>query len=172
MAETSRIANPQYFADTCTFQQPPNLPANSISNTQIKSDPTNPIDAEKVEREFNFGHETPIGSAVTAFSLVKHIPRNSGELVAVEIAVETIPTGDNKITIDVERWTGTAWSSLLAAAKDVDSTITANTPVSVTLAATPTFADGELIRITGTLGGSTGTHAKGLRVQVTARERP
>ena len=160
------------FTGTVTFRGAAHLPAGAVGDAQVQHDPLAPIAAEKVEREFSFGKSTQVGAAVEGFSEIVHIPRNAGELVAVEIAVETAPTGDNTITIDVEKWTGTAWSSLLAAAEGVDAAYVANTPVAVTLAEAHSFADGELIRITGAISGSTGTHAEGLRVQVTAREKP
>jgi len=168
-----RIGSPRIYEDTVTFQGGVNHKAASVLNEAIGANAAAPIDAEKVEKEFTLRHETAIGSAVTAFDLIKHIAQAAGEIVDVEIAVETIATGDNKITIDVQVWNGTSWASVLASTEDVDATYTAKTPKVITLASSSeTFVDGNLIRISGTLGGSTGAHAQGLIVQVRVREKP
>lgn len=168
-----RIQGDRIYEGTVTYQGSVNHKTASVLNTHVGANASSPIDAEKLEREFLVGHNSAIGSAVTAWDEIVHIAQAAGEVVDVEIVAETVPTGDNTLTVDVQLWTGSAWSSVLDAAEVVDNGYTAKTPQVVTLASSSeTFADGDLLRITGTLGGSTGAHAQGVRVQVRLREKP
>ena len=160
------------FEGTITFQGAVNHKTGSVLNQHIGANAADPIDAEKLEKEFCLVHSTDVDSAATSWDLVKHICQAAGEVVDVEIAIVTPPTGDYKVNVDVQKWNGSAWSSILDAAEDVDDTYTANTPQSITLSGTVTMADGNLLRILGVASGSSGAQGQGLIVQVRCREKP
>lgn len=163
---------PETFYGAVTIVGAFYVPDGCIDNEAIGANASNPIDAEKVERDFFVTHETDVDSAAASFDLVKRICQAAGEVVDVEIAIVTPPTGDYKVAVDVQHWNGSSWVSILDAVEDVDSTYTANTRQVITLSGSITLADGNMIRIMGTASGSSGTQGQGLIVQVRCREKP
>lgn len=172
MADPNRIENATVFNGKVTFAGEVQHKAASVENEAIGADAANPIDAEKVEREFCIYHASDVDSAIAAFDLVKHLARAAGEVLDCYVSCVTPPTGDYTLTVDVQKWNGSAWSSILDAAEVVDSDYVANTPVLVTLTTTTTYASGDMLRIIGTLAGTSGTHAQGVLIQCRLREKP
>lgn len=163
---------PQVYYGSVTIVGAFYVPDGCIDNDAIGANASNPIDAEKVERDYFVTHETDVDSAAASFDLVKRICQAAGEVVDVEIAIVTPPTGDYKVNVDVQYWNGASWTTMLSSTVDVDNSYVANTPQSITLAGSITLADGYLIRIIGVASGSSGTQGQGLTVQVRCREKP
>ncbi len=172
MSDPSRIKGPQIFEGEVTFQEAVNLKSGCVENEHIGANAANPVDAEKLEKEFCVRRITDVDSVYAVFDEVVHIAQAAGEVVDLEIAVVTVPTGDNTLTVDVQKWDGASWTSILDSTEDVDSTYTANTPAVITLDGSPTYVDGDMIRFSGTLSGSSGAHGQGLIIQCRLREKP
>ncbi len=158
---------------THAFAAPPILPADTIGDAQIKADPLDLIDADKIEHRRAVALRTPIGSAVTAQDEIVHIFDADAVIEDVSIVAESVPTGDYVTSVDVKIWNGSSWTSVLSGgAQDIDSGDTDNTRQSLTLDGTPTAAAGYLLRVTVTVSGASGTQADGLCVDVKYTEAP
>ena len=164
--------NDKTFAGTVSFTTPPNLPDDTVDNDAIKLDPNNLVDADKLEQRRAVYLATAIGTDVASVDEIVHIFDADATIEDVSIVCETAPAGgDKKVQVDVKTYTG-SWASILSAAEDVDTTYADNTRQSVTLSGTPTVVAGNLLRITLTASGSTGTQAQGLTVVIKYTEDP
>ena len=149
------------------------LPAGSVVNADIALDVNNLISSSKAERQRVVHLSTAIGTDVTAIDQVVHIFDGAATIEDVSIVAETAPAGgDLKVVVDVELWSPSAWTTVLTGDEDVDTGYTDNTRQSITLDGTPTAVAGDLLRITVTVSGSTGTQAQGLCVAVKFTENP
>jgi hypothetical protein len=163
----------QVHAGAVSFSGSVNLPDGAVGNTQIKLDATNLVDADKLEHRRALAQKSPIGSDVAALDEIVHIFDAAAVIEDVSVVCETAPAGgDKKAVIDVQIYTS-SWASILSGgAQDVDSSYSDNTRQVLTLSGTPTAVAGNLLRITRTVSGSTGSHAQGMTTVVKYTEAP
>ena len=148
-----------------------NAPPGSITNDDIEA--AAEIDATKVVHQFVIPYAQAGGTAVVAATLPVHVCRTSGEVVAVEAAVLTKATGnDRTVNVDVQKSTsGGAFATILTAALEFDDASTDRVAVAGTVLS-PELVDGDLLQIVVTVAGSNLAQAQGLIVSVTLREWP
>ena len=174
MDQPARTYNDQIHAGDVSFTGNVNLPDGAVGNTQLALDPNNLIDADKAEHRRAVAQKSPIGSDVAALDEIVHIFDADAVINDVSVVCETAPAGagDKKAVIDVQIYTS-SWASILSGgAQDVDDSYADNTREVLTLDGTPTAVAGNLLRITRTISGSSGTHAQGMTTVVKYTEDP
>lgn len=150
------------------------LPPGSVSNTNLDLSLTDPIDAEKVEQQYAVDYRQTTGAIIVTQTQDVHIVHGaSGEIVSVDITATTAPTGgDKKFTVDVMKGSaGVAFATVLTAPADYDDDQADREIVTASLVASPTLADGTILRVIITASGATGTQGQGLVVTITVRAK-
>jgi hypothetical protein len=172
MVAPTRIEGETQFAGDVVMLAGVTMPSGVITNAHVAAGAA--IAATKLQHQFPIHLSTAGGTAVTAVTNIVHIARGAGTVVSVEAALATVPTGtgtDKTVTIDVQKSTGgAAFATLLSSTIVLDSGNTDRVAEAGTLAATPTYADGDLIQIVVTVSGSTGTQGTGLIVTAFVQE--
>lgn len=111
-------------------------------------------------------------SAATAGEEYLHISRASGSLVGYEAIVMTKPTSNRTLTIDLEKCTAsTTFASVLTSTIDISTSTTNKTSV-VGVINNTSMTDGDIWRAVWTVGGTSGTNAKGVLLSLTYDENP
>jgi len=171
----STIDGAQIFRDAVTFQDIVSFLDGTISGAAISADPNYRIPATKVLQRIDLHYAQADGADVVSETILLRVARAKGTLIGVEVRPTTAPTGgDKKFTIDIAKAAdaSAAWSSLLNAAHDVDSSSVNDTKETVVLAATPTYAAADALRIEITASGSTGSQGQGFVVTIFIEEDP
>jgi hypothetical protein len=167
--------NPWIFYNTVTFAGAVGLPE-SIMEAKHWNDSGDPLEATNVVHQSPLKHVQKHGTDVVAVTEYLFEARKSTEVLDVVAGVGTAPTGDYTVTIDVQKYSSSAWSSIVnGGAQTIDNSDTADTAISLTLSGTAgvtTLATGELLRVVVTVSGTSGTQAQGLLVQARVHEQP
>lgn len=144
------------------------LPSSSVGNSQIAAGAG--VAASKLEGEFKYNH-SQTGNVANATEYFNAVRGTTGEIVAIEMALtETIPSGDKTVTIDLQKSTGAgAFATVLSGTVVLNSSSVLRTLVAGTISSGD-LADGDILKLTVTIGGSTGTDPQGLVVTVILRE--
>lgn len=144
------------------------LPSSSVSNSQVAAGAA--IAASKLEGEYkyNYSQTGAVANTTQYFNVVRG---TTGEIVAIEVALtEVIPSGDKTVTIDLQNGdASTAFTTVLSGTIALNSSSVLRTPVAGTITSGDT-ADGDILKLTVTTGGSTGTDPEGLVISVILRE--
>lgn len=175
MAQETQHRGPQIFEDNVTFQGNTYFPENSIDARAISDDANHRLAAAKQVHRFDLQYQQADGGDVASATQKLRLARGAGTLVAVEVRPTTAPTGgDKQYTVDVQKASNgsASWSSLLNAALAIDATDANETKAAATLAATPTYAAGDALRIVVTASGSTGSQGQGFVVLIALEEQP
>lgn len=159
------------FSERVTFSAPVvvgksiNLPDEQITSKNIKSGEN--VDQDKLGHRHLAAYSQPQGSPVSAETRMIHLARKAGTVKAAKARIGSAPTGDNTLTIDIQKASdGGSFSSILSATVDIDSGNSANEVVELTLSGTPTVAVDDAIRVVCTLSGGTGSHTDDLMIVV------
>ena len=167
--------NDWIFYCTVTFAGAVGLPE-SILEAKHWNASGDPLEATNVVHQSPIRYTQPHGSDVAAATEYLFEARKTTDVLDVVVAVDTPPTDDYEITVDVQKYSSSAWSSILnGGAATIDSSASADTPTSITLSGTAgvtELAAGELLRVVVTASGTSGTQAQGLLVQVRVHEQP
>lgn len=163
------------FEGTVTFSGSAVLPAGSVTNSSFSSSSTNRLASEKVVHRVDLEYSQVNGTSVVSETKLLRLCRASGTVLGVKVRPTTAPTGgDKQFTVDIQKASDASgsWTSLLNAVVTVNSSSADNTLQTATLAATPTTAANQAIRVVITASGSTGTQGQGVLVQVWYEESP
>ena len=143
------------FKGTVRFTGDVTVPANSISTTSI--DTSIPFTASATQHQFS-AHMAEAANAGTAPTEVIHIAKESGTVVAFDVAAQTVPTGGDSVVVDLQKSTaGGAFATILSATITLDVASVDRVAESASLAAGATMIAGDLLRVVMTGTGSTGT---------------
>jgi hypothetical protein len=167
--------NPWIFYSTVTFAGGLGLPQ-GILEAKHWNPAGDPLEATNVVHQSPLRHIQKNGTNVVATTEYLFEARKSTEVLDVVAAVAVAPTGDYTVTVDVQKYSASTWTSILnGGAQTIDNTATADTPIGLTLSGTAgvtTLAIGELLRVVVTVSGTSGTQAQGLLVQARVHEQP
>jgi len=144
------------------------LPASAVGDAQVQASAG--INATKLQHQHRKGLAQASGSTATAETRVVHVAAAAGTLTRFEAGVVVPPSnggGDRTVTFDLK----VNGSSVLASTIVIDKTNTARQVETATVSS-PDLVAGDVVEITITVGGSTGTQAQGAFAQVTVNEHP
>lgn len=145
-------------------------PAGCISNAAIAV--AADIDPAKMGHQHAITYTQDSGADVASKTRVVHVARGAGEVIGVQIAIDTAPNGGNKLfTVDVKKSTaGGVFATILTGVVTVDDDDTDRSVVSGTLIPSPTFVAGDILEVVIAASGSTGSQGQGVAVVITTRE--
>lgn len=150
-------------------------PPNSfLKNAHVSSDANDRLSDAKLIHRYALNHGQADGADVASETKLLHIARGDGELLGFEVRPTTAPTGgDKQFTVDIQKDAdgGGSWSSLLNAVITVDSSSVDDTLQAAVLIATPTYEDGDALRIVITASGSTGSQGQGFVAAAIVKEQ-
>ena len=165
----------QLFENTVTFQGDVYFRENSIDARAISDDANNRLEASKQVHRVDPEYSQAPGTNVVSETKLLRLARGAGELKAFEVRPIVAPAGgDLQYTVDLQKAVdgSSSWTSLLDAVLTIDSSSADETKEGATLAATPTYAAGDALRIVVTVSGSTGTQGQGMVVLAAIEEQP
>lgn len=171
MAESVHQGAHRFVGET-TFQSTVNLPASTISNSQVSAAAA--IAASKVVHRVPLIYAQADGSDVASATQLLFLASYDCTIVSVELRVTTAPTGgDKQFTVDIQKDTdgGGSFATILSSVITVDSSNVDDTLEAGTLSTTD-LADGDALRVVVTASGSTGSQGQGLVVVVKLNEDP
>ena len=167
--------NDWIFYSTVTFAGVVGLPEDIIEGKHWNTSGA-PLEATNVVHQSPVKHVQKHGTAVVAATEYLFEARKSTYVLDVVTGVGTAPTGNYTVTVDVQKYSGGSWASILnGGSQTIDSTATADEAISLVLSGTAgvtTLAAGEWLRVVVSVAGTSGTQAQGLIVQVRVHEQP
>lgn len=171
MSEPSRWINDYYVNGqvSCTTLT---LPASCIGRDAFSATAALLVKASKFERQHMLTHSQESGVDVAdETEIIHHVRGVTGEIVDLEIFIETAPTGGDKaFDVDLEKKSiGGSWASVLSAAVTIDSA-DSDLSISVATVSSAALVDGDQLRVVVTTSGSTGSQGQGLAVTVSVRD--
>ena len=173
MALRSRHEGDHEYAGAVVFAGTVSIPDGSIDEDALAA--ATVIPAEKLEHQFPVMLSIDGATTLTTKSYLAHIAQGAGELVSFKVASPAVPTGsgcDKTATVEFEKSTGgAAFVSLLTTAPVIDSAESNNVPEAGVVSGSNTYAAADVLRITVTVAGSTGTQAAGLVAVAILREQ-
>lgn len=145
------------------------LPASAVGDAQVQASAG--INATKVQHQHRKGLAQESATTAAAETRVVHVAAAVGTLTRFEAGVVVPPSNgggdDRTVTFDLK----VNGSSVLSATIVIDKTNTARQVETATISS-PDLVAGDVVEIAITVGGSTGTQAKGAFAQVTVNELP
>jgi hypothetical protein len=146
------------------------IPASSIDDEDIKAGAN--IDPTKMRHEFRARYTQEASGNAAAATTVLHNARAAGTVNGVKVGLVTPPdtavgSSGRTATIDIKK-NGT---TILSATVTLDSTNTAYVAVAGTVSSAA-YSAGDTFTAVQTVGGSAGTHAKGVFVELSLYESP
>lgn len=166
-----RDPNDYAWSGVQSFSGPVSLPDNTISDRNVAA-AANIADTKVAHRVFA-RHIQASGADIVTRTEIAH-SAHAGETVSeVKVIADAVPAGGDKtVTVDVKKsHAGGAFASILTAPLAISSAIAAKTPIDAPLSGgTATLVEDDLLEISITAAGSTGTQAQGLLVIVTLVE--
>lgn len=169
----ARTTEAWVFAGDVKMTNTASLPDASVVNENVST--ASPIDGSRTVHRHAYTVQQATGSDVVTATTMIHVARAAGTVKSVEVRPITAPTGgDKQFTVDVAKAANASgtWASVLNAAEVVDNTSVDNTLQEATLATTPTFSDGDALRVVVTASGSTGSQGDGVIITVNIDEDP
>jgi len=151
------------------------LPAGAAKNANFSTAASDRLDAAKIVHQFPLRQSQKNGTDVVTETVLVHIARGDGLVASFQAVADGVPAGtgcDKHVTVDLQKWNGSAWSSLLTAVITIDSTKVAKTVYSATLIADPSYEAGQLLRQVWTASGSVGSQAQGMCAVAMVQEQP
>ena len=110
-----------------------------------------PLEATNVVHQSPVKHVQKHGTAVVAATEYLFVARKSTYVLDVVTGDGTAPTGNYTVTVDVQKYSGGSWASILnGGSQTIDSTATADEAISLVLSGTAgvtTLAAGEWLRV-------------------------
>lgn len=147
----------------------------AVGNTQVISDPSAPIEAEKVECCHVETYSQENGTDVVAKTVELFIVHGvTGELVSIEITSPVVPAGgDQEVSVDVKKATEASPTPSTVLSAPIEITASeANYEIKAGVISGPALVDGSVVSVVVTVSGSTGTQAQGLCVTIRWNELP
>ena len=140
------------------------IPDGTVGNDDVASDAD--IAATKLQHQYQKNYSQESGTTVAAEEYIIHtVYGAAATVVAFEAGLITIPDGDRTVTVDLHK-NGT---TILSAAIVLDSGNTTYVVEGATISS-PTLADGDVLEVVVTIGGSSGSNPAGLFVNCVIRE--
>ena len=173
MAIPSQLQGDFEFPGTVRITGTATLPDGTITNAMVSASAA--FAHTKLEHRYQASHILESTAAVIQAS--KHIfhAYRPCTVLGGAAVVETIADSTGRVvTVDILKSTaGSTYSSILSASLTFNSTnATARTPKAFSLSGTPTLLQGDILKTSITVAGSTGTQAKGLGVFLNLYEDP
>lgn len=133
------------------------FPEGTLNSTALST--TNPLSANRsVHRhEYRFG----ITGAIAAQDIFVGPLLNDATIDRVELVVGTAPTTTDTITVDLQKWNGSAWASILSSTVVFNSSDTAMTRKTATISSGSVSATNSLKWVI-TRSGSSGSNLFGV----------
>lgn len=172
-ARASRVEGDFDHAGTHRFLSAVEVPDDSFGDAEFNG--SDPLTTPKMQHRHVLRHGQKDGTDVVSETQVLYVAGAAGTVARVEVRPTTAPDGgDKQYTIDVQKASDASgsWSSLLTGAITLDDADTDDTLVAGTLIATPTYADGDAIRVVVTASGSTGDQGQGFGLAIVLNENP
>jgi hypothetical protein len=149
------------FSGSVAFTGPTTFPLATINNSSVSAGAN--IAESKVVHRPHCRHTQP--GTVAAITETVYHAYATGTLLSATASIDTAPTGDHTITIDVKKSTsGGAYASVLSSTTVLSSSTTAKTIVTLTISGSPAIIAGDLFQVVVTVGGSTSAQGAGLCV--------
>lgn len=129
---------------------------------------------DKIVQRLELHHRQADGADVASATELLAVMTKASQLVGVTVRPTTAPAGGDKaVSVDVQKAASGSgsWSSLLDSAVSLADGDADDTKKEATLAATPTLADGDAVRVVVTASGSTGSQAQGLVVVISIKDK-
>jgi hypothetical protein len=142
-----------------------------VDNDAVAADAA--VEDTKLIHRFPLRYGQEPGANVVAATVDLHIVQQPGFVRSIEAALTgVVPDGDRTVTIQLQNGdAGGAFASILSAALVLDSGNALRTPEAGTIT-TPAIADGDILRVTVAVAGSTGAQPQGLIITVQVAEQP
>ncbi len=169
----SQLLGNYEFPGTVTMTGTATLPDGTITNAKVHAAAA--IAHTKAEHRYQARTVQGSTGAVVAGTEMIYYAYRPQTVLGGTVTVATIADSTGRtITVDVQKSTaGSTYSTILSAALVCNSTnTTARTPRALSLSGTPTMLQGDVLRTTVAIAGSTGTQALGLLVAVNLVEDP
>lgn len=146
------------------------LPAGSVDNADVSA--TANIAGGKMQMSQSYRH-TQTGTIAAATEYLSITRGTTGTIVSLEAALtEQVPSGDKTVTIDLQKGNqSTAFATVLSSTLTLDNT-NALREVNEATITTTALADGDQLKLTVAIAGSTGDDPQGLCVDVRIYEDP
>lgn len=170
---SDEIRSDRFYTGAVVFGGSVSLPEGTIEDEDIALGAN--IDPDKMTHRHAIHYGKPNGSDVASETQLLHVARADGEIVSIELRPTTVPTGgDKQYTVDVLKAEdgGSSWTSVLSSVITVDSGETDDTVITAVLDGTPTYEDGDALRVVVTASGSTGSQGQGFVLTITVNEEP
>jgi hypothetical protein len=169
------IRSDRIYSGNVTFTGNLYPPAGAITSTSFTANANERLATSKQIHRLDMSYQQATGTDVVTATHYLRVCRGAGELLGVSVRPLTAPTGGDKaFTVDVQKASNASgsFSSLLNAVVTVNSSSVDQTEQVATLAATPTTADGDCLRLVVTASGSTGSQGQGVVVTLWYEENP
>lgn len=144
------------------------LPAGSVVNADVSS--TANIAGGKMQVSHSHKHsQSGVIANATEYPLI--VRGTTGTIVSLEAALnEVVPDGDRTVTIDLQKGNqSTGFTTVLSSTLQLDST-DALREVNTASITTTSLSDGDQLKLTVTVGGSSGANPEGLSVDLRVYE--
>lgn len=140
------------------------LPAGTVENVDISS--TANLAGGKMQMSQSHRHSQN-GTVAAATEYLSITRGATGTVVSLEAALnEQVPSGDKTVTIDLQVGNqSTAFATILSSTLVLDNTDSLREVNTATIT-TPALADGDVLKLTVAIAGSTGDDPQGLCVDV------
>lgn len=170
---TSDLRNDYTYSGTVSVTGTLNMPSGTVEDADVNAGAA--IAATKLEHQFAISNELfEEATTITAVNRWIHMVRGAtGEIVGIEAAVATNPTGaDRTVDVELHKSTGAgAFASVLSSPCNIVDGTADRTAVLGTISSADLVA-GDILRLVVTVAGGAGNQALGLLVTVTLREDP
>lgn len=155
------------FAGLVTF------PAGTITNAMVSAAAA--IGAEKIIHQYAVHYQQAGGGDVASATVIVHVAKGAGLLVAVRIVPIVAPTGGDKaFTVDVKKGNAAgAYATVLTGVETIDSSVADREVVSATIDGTKDdYSAADSFTVVIAASGSTGSQGQGVLVELFFQEAP
>lgn len=173
MAQPSILYGDQLFQGSVSFGGPVNLPDSCVNNAKVSAGAD--IASSKLIHRFSLSLELfAPGTNISAIAAkLLHVARKGGNLVGINAAITTQPSGDRTASVDLQKSTGGgAFATMLSSPVAISSATTIRTAVAGVVSGAGAFIAGDILQLVVSIGGSTGTQPAGLIVTVDIDQHP
>jgi hypothetical protein len=156
---------------TLTVSTEMSLPSGSVENDDVAA--AADIATTKMKHRHAIPYSQADGADVASETKLVHLAYLAGTIVAINVRVNTAPTGGDKaFTVDVKKASDAgAFATVLSSVVTVDSGSTDNTKVAATIDGNEeTLTADDAIQVVITASGSTGSQGQGLIVEIIVEE--
>lgn len=156
MSTSNDIHSDQNYFGTQRFNGPVILAPSSVNGTAINPATPVPVAAVTTKRHAQVVRDGALSAGTNTYLL--DLESVAGTLSEFRAILDTVPTSSDTVSVDLEKWNGSAWASVLSAAISFSSSDTAKTMKTGTISLS-SVSSGNLFRVKVIVAG---TSAQGL----------